>query len=237
MVLKLMTEKGVTLVELMVAVAISSVVILGITSMLKDFSAGFVQAERKNVLVMLRTRALNELTRRDAWVNTYSNSTNSAVFSCLFGTTEVAGCGSGDTKFNIYTAGSTTTSPAIVFWSSTANATRGFNQKGEECNAYPSTACPIRLEVYWRLKSWGDITDFNKGATFVRNYIPTNMMPYGYAPLNYFPSWTGVTSGGYGYFGTIKAQIEITGEFKLHSSVTAQYQADKYGFKLLKEVP
>lgn len=221
----------------MVAVAISSVVILGITSMLKDFSTGFVQAERKNILIMLRTRALNELTRRDAWVNTYSNATNTAVFSCLFGTTEVAGCGTGDTKFNIYTAGSTTTSPAIAFYSSTANAARGFTVKGENCTSYPSAACPIRLEVYWRLKSWGDITDFNKGYQFVKNYVPTNIMPYGYAPLNYFPSWSGVTSGGYGYFGTIKAQIEVTGEFKLHSSVAREFQADKYGFKLLKEVP
>ncbi len=221
----------------MVAVAISSVVVLGITSMLKDFSSGFVQAERKNVLVMLRTRALNELTRRDAWVNTYLNATNAAAFSCLFGTTEVVGCGTGDTKFNIYNAGSTTVTPSMVFRSSTANAFHGFTVNGVACSTYPGAACPIRLEVYWRLKSWGDITDFNKGHSYVKNYLPTNIMPYGYAPLNYFPSWSGVASGSYGYFGTIKAQIEVTGEFKLHSSVAGQFQADKYGFKLLKEVP
>lgn len=225
-------QAGYSFVEIMVAVAISSVVLLGVTSMLKDFTSGFIQAERKNALVMIRTRVLNELTRKDSWIATYSNNTS---FSCLFQTTQSPTCGTGDTRFNVLNSTS-----KMVLLATASDPNNGFTLEGEECPSpqntalYPSEGCPIRLEVTWSLRSWGDITDFNSGAAY--SYTPTNVMPYGYAPTSYFPSWP-ISSGGYGYFGVVGAQIEVTGTFTVIASQQGKLNPSKYGFRLLKEVP
>ena len=223
-------QAGYSLVEVMVAIGLSTVLLLGVTSMLKDFTSGFVKADRKNVLVMIRTRVLNELTRKDSWVVTYSNNTS---FTCLFQTVQDPACGTGDTRFNVLNS---TAKPVLL--TTSANPNRGFTLNGEDCILWdevtPNPACPIRLEVSWSLRSWGDITDFNSGTAY--SYTPTNVMPYGYAPTSYFPSWP-ISSGGYGYFGVVGAQLDVQGTFRVIPSLRNEMNPDKYGFRLLKEVP
>ncbi len=204
--------------------------------MLRDFTKAFIKAERQNVLAMLRTRVINEIARKDAWVVTY---TNNATFSCLFLAVADPACGTGDTRFVVYNNES-----KVVLDATASSYLKGFTKTGVECNAYPSLDCPIRLEVRWALRNLGDNPDMITGNI---SFVPTNIMPSGYYPKSFLPNWNVGDGGSYNFFGATSAQVEVTGTFAVYSGVAFgttqadnlanQYQPGKYGFKLLKEVP
>jgi type II secretory pathway pseudopilin PulG len=236
------SQAGYSLIEVLIAASLSTIVLIGVTAMLRDFTKSFIKAERQNVMVMIRTRVINEISRKDSWVYTYNNNTS---FACLFLSVADPNCGTGDTRFIVYDAAGKTIVNATA-----ANPTTGFTKTGIACPTpaanfnYPSLNCPIRLEVSWTLKNLGYNADMSSSTNF--NYVPTNMMPYGYYPDSFFPSWP-VGSGGYKFFGTVVSQVEVTGTFSVYSGVGAgksqaenlanELQPSKYGFKLLREVP
>lgn len=232
-------DAGYTLVELAISVALASIVLLSMLSILGDFNFFLRKSTHVATVDMLRNKIMQELNRPRAWVNTYSAATNTS-FSCVLSSTPPAGACPipSPALFNVYDYANKVILDVLTSSTSGFNSTSD-NITGMSCSGFPSLKCPIRLETKWEMVSYGG------------GYFPTNQYPYGFYPSGYFTA-VGVTSGTYGYIGNNSAQVRVTGTFSFYtpdkgtlSAAEYKNQTDaipalnprKYNFSLIKDVP
>lgn len=134
------SNKGMSLVEVMIVLVVMSLIGLGTTTLIKNmFDLQKVQ-ESKNSLRQLSVN-LQDVIKNDIHWNAsvaHASNTNSR-FTCLRDSTPDCNTGGSSTNPNIYL-----TSGAYYL---AAQGTRGFTETGTACNTYPSTTCPIRFNL------------------------------------------------------------------------------------------
>jgi prepilin-type N-terminal cleavage/methylation domain-containing protein len=233
-------ERGFTLIEVMVATGLASMILLSMMAVLSDYSEIFQDSQARNVFVSLRRRVIQNLNRRDAWTNTfmamrYTSPQQNTNFECLWNIYPHSPCTVYAAQPFVVYSSHTPSSPADAIHSVVLNAINpkaGFTRRGEPCTTFmksvddrPSRRCSIRLSVTWRL--------LHNGVP--RQYYPTGYFPYGYYPASYWGGFTGL--GQYWWFGTIGAQVEVKGTFEVNKFEFNKINVSNYDFRLIKSVP
>lgn len=132
-------SRGFGLIEVIVVVAIISIVALGIATMMQDMFSQQQRAAQKGTLNSTRARLIEALQSPSSWAATVAHADNNASLVCLrAGNT----CTHNTTvNFNVADA-----SGAIIYPSATATA--GFRPDGTNCNTFstatPDPTCPFR---------------------------------------------------------------------------------------------
>lgn len=140
---------GFTLVEVMIAGAIMTVVIFASA----EFMAQMARSQARLALVQtaqdFKHRVVETLTSSASWLATLSDPGNT-TFSCLTDGSDSCmalstrkGIGEDSSRnFRIITSTGT-----VVFDS--RDPSQGLSQRGSPCHSFPSSDCPLRLEVTW----------------------------------------------------------------------------------------
>lgn len=132
-------ESGISLIDILIAMAITAIVALGVAS--TTFYAGRLSrdATMRATMITVRENIFNVLNNYESWTNSVNNDAN---FSCAIAST---GCvGSPYAQFNLYDA-----SGAIYYNKATTN---GFDENGTTCSSAtntPTRTCPIRVNLTW----------------------------------------------------------------------------------------
>lgn len=153
---------GFGLIEVMIAVAIVTVLALGITTLLQDMYKQQQRGQQKATILTLQKRLIDAIQSTDGWEAIVANATNNSVVQCMRNPpTPATGCanetwdvatntapGQGAAYLlNIYD-----TSGAALLLSRTA--TQGFTSDGRNCNTFssatPNPQCPFRWDIYIR---------------------------------------------------------------------------------------
>lgn len=136
--------RGFGLIEVIVVVAIISIVALGIATMMQDMFSQQQKASQRGMLNSTRTRLLETLQSPTGWAAMVANSANDASLACMrVGNT----CAHGTTgAFNIVDSSGTVVYPS-------ATATAGYRPDGTTCNTFststPDPSCPFRWAFVW----------------------------------------------------------------------------------------
>lgn len=136
--------RGFGLIEVIVVVAIVSIVALGIATMMQDMFSQQRKAAQRGNLNSLKLRLEELLKNPTSWENTVAHANNNSSLACL----RAGGvCNNGQTSlFDIVDSAGT------VFYPS-STGTAGFRLDGSNCNSFstgtPDPACPYRWEIRW----------------------------------------------------------------------------------------
>lgn len=137
--------RGFGLIEVIVVVAIISIVALGIATMMQDMFSQQQKAAQRGTLNSTRARLIETLQNPTSWAATVAHADNNSYLACL----RTGGtCNNNQTSgFNIVDSSGT-----VIYPSPTATA--GFRPDGTNCNSYstgtPDPACPFRWVVTWQ---------------------------------------------------------------------------------------
>lgn len=137
-------SRGFGLIEVIVVVAIISIVALGIATMMQDMFSQQQRAAQKGTLNSTRARLLETLQSPTGWAATVAHTSNDSALACMrVGNT----CAHGTTgAFNIVDSTNTVIYPS-------ATATAGFRPDGSNCNTFsagtPDPTCPFRWSFVW----------------------------------------------------------------------------------------
>lgn len=138
-------SRGFGLIEVIVVVAIISIVALGIATMMQDMFSQQQRAAQKGVLNSTRARLIETLQNPTSWAATVAHADNNAYLSCL----RTGGvCNNNQTSgLNLVDS-----SGAVIYPSATATA--GYRPDGTNCNTFsagtPDPACPFRWAITWQ---------------------------------------------------------------------------------------
>lgn len=132
-------QRGFGLIEVIVVVAIISIVALGIATMMQDMFSQQQRAAQKGTLNTTRQRLVEMLQSPTSWAATVAHTSNDSSLACM----RVGNVCTHNTtvSFNVVDAGGT------VFYPS-ATASAGFRPDGTTCNTFstttPDPSCPFR---------------------------------------------------------------------------------------------
>lgn len=136
--------RGFGLIEVIVVVAIISIVALGIATMMQDMFSQQKKASQRNALNSTKARLIEILQSPRGWELTVGHSSNDTYLGCL----RVGGtCADGfSSALNIIDSSGASYYPS-------ATATAGFRSDGSTCNTFstatPDPSCPFRWAFTW----------------------------------------------------------------------------------------
>lgn len=135
--------RGFGLIEVIVVVAIVSIVALGIATMMQDMFLQQQRAAQKGTLNSTRARLIETLQSPSSWAATVAHADNNASLACM----RVGNTCTHNTTVNFNLADAQGT---IIYPSATATA--GFRPDGTNCNTFstgitPDPACPFRWAI------------------------------------------------------------------------------------------
>ncbi len=138
-VMRAKRQAGFGLIEVIVVVAIISIIALGITTMMQDMFTQQQRASQKGTLNSTRARLIEMLQNPTSWAATVAHSSNNSALTCL---RTGGACSNGTTvDFNVIDGTGTSFYPS-------ATATAGFRPDGTTCNTFstatPDRTCPFR---------------------------------------------------------------------------------------------
>ena len=140
-------QRGFTLMELVVATAISGAVLLGAASVVNDMVQRQTTSKYRTNLTSLKNQIISNIQNDQAWANTV---VNNAVFGCL---STAAGCTQlAPTEISLYDAGINNGGVMIGTTNGGALPRRNaFALDGRKCTDADAAAdCPIHATVQWR---------------------------------------------------------------------------------------
>lgn len=246
-------ERGFTLIEVMISTGLLTLVLGSLVGLLADYSQLLQEAQEKNVLMTLRRRVIQNLSRREAWIITYRADVNTSFQCFLSHNASVGSCPAGPNAFTLY-GGRSFPPPlsAIVFSTNAPPAYTaqdpgyGLTNTGAYCNTfsvnattYAAKRCPIRLDLTWELLSFGIPSPDLANPL----YYPTGYFPFGYYPgtgiNSYFGPgfYPGSGANTWWWLGTLGAQIRVRGTFTVNVTLKDKIKAANYDFSIIKEVP
>jgi type II secretory pathway pseudopilin PulG len=185
-------KAGFTLVEIMIALGLLMVVSLGIAEMMNQLTRSNLRSNLINTAQSVRQNVSEALRNTEAWKYTFVDPKNGSI-KCICSTCS-AFVGSVHALTVIRGPGNN-----VLYDGS--DLTSGFSPNGARCTGFPSTSCPLRMDVVWTVSCAAPCTlsetpmfnvqgvfrydvGTNPGANVQR--ISFNPASYGF---NVFKSW------------------------------------------------
>ena len=135
----LRSEKGMSLLQVMVFVAMASILILAVQTMSRNVTKQAVQMSELAEIDIFRRNMVQLIDDTPTWNVILSRN---ASMSCLSGGRGASCPVWNRTSFDLYLADGT------LYYNST-NGSSGIDLNGVRCMSYPSKACPLRFNVQW----------------------------------------------------------------------------------------
>jgi prepilin-type N-terminal cleavage/methylation domain-containing protein len=138
-------NSGMSLVEVMIAVSVMSVVGLGLLHINSELQKAARQGTAKTAAREIRQNLVQVLENNESWVQTVSHKLNQ-TFLCLSGTGdchEAQGASKPGLPYAIL-------DPVGQVFYDGQNPTLGYTLNGAKCDKFPSPACPFHVELTWR---------------------------------------------------------------------------------------
>lgn len=141
-------QKGLSLIEVVVAIGIFSIITLVTTQVMTSFSRIERLSESSSNIEEIRNLVLLHLNNENHWRETLMvNAANAAVFSCIRNATDCRGAGG---EFQIFSSAVPPKRLDFVTLTTGAEAGQGFNNKGA-CNQFgASDMCPYKYTARWQ---------------------------------------------------------------------------------------
>jgi prepilin-type N-terminal cleavage/methylation domain-containing protein len=137
------TQSGFTLVEVIIALGLASVVALGVASIMEQMGAANRHAGVVSSARLLKQNFIEMLSNDLAWQYTLLDPANK-TFQCLISATDCTGlpASGGPAGFVVRNSAN------AVFYDG-LTAARGFTENGADCTGFPSAGCPFHLQLSW----------------------------------------------------------------------------------------
>ena len=172
---------GFGLVEVMIAVAIISIIALGIGTLVDDMMKAQKKTNTTAVINTLRERIMTNIQNGESWSRTASDATANPNMTCMRASPSACDATT-DYALNLQDASGNAIYSARV-------TNHGFDLNGALCTTYPTAPCIFRYDLVWRATCPGAVSSCLSPTVRVRgtlNYTPGNfVMPGGFNPAVY----------------------------------------------------
>lgn len=167
--------------EVMIAVAIISIIALGIGTLVDDMMRAQKKSNTVSVINTLRERIITNIQNGESWSRTASDATDNPDMTCMRASPTACDATT-DHALNLRNAGG---DPIYLG----RGTNHGFTLNGDLCTSYPTAPCIFRYSLVWRATCPGAATSCLSPTVRIRGtleYTPGSfVMPGGFNPAVY----------------------------------------------------